>query len=255
MSTRPSFVAALMILCVASRQCPVAAAPPTTAAATRPAQRAARSRVLVDFAPAADDAPARVVVGGSRSAGRDGADPLLDFELLVPAQSYLSARVSPTVFWYVTKPTSRPMRITLVDPSKDDAKVYEAEYADPLAGGIQQLDLSKVGVKLTAGAEYKWILELHAREGGVDVSRKSIAWLKVLPPEHPAVVELAKRADPAQRLAWCAGSGLWYDFLAELQDQIARSPDDAALREWRDGQIGKLKLLAELEKRGQSARP
>jgi hypothetical protein len=156
------------------------------------------------------------------------------------------------LFWYTTKPTPRPFRITVVDPTENDAKIYEAEYRDPLCAGIQRLDLSKVGVKLTAGKKYKWMLEFFgARGAGVDTSRKSVAYLQVLAADSPDATELSGISEPQRRIRFSAEHRLWYDFLAAAQDQIDRAPDNSQLRQWRDKQIENWDLLGDLRKRGE----
>jgi hypothetical protein len=241
----------IVIACLSSTlSLALRAAGPATAPATQPSDKSTVAELL-DFSPTASDAPSRLTAGVARSGGRDQTDPTFDFEILVPPGSYASATTSPTLFWYTTKPTPRPFRITLVDDQQ--AKVYEAEYRDPLCAGIQRLDLSKVGVKLTPGKRYKWMLEFFGpASGNVDTSRKSVAYLQVLPPDNAAVTELSKLSEPSQRIRYSAEHRLWYDFLAAAQEQIDRDPADSQLRQWRDKQIKSWDLLGDLQKRGET---
>lgn len=186
-----------------------------------------------------NDAPAKRVGGAARACK---ADPDLLVSLLAPSASVgLTAKNQPTLYWYLSKPTTRKIQITLT-PRGEGGKdvgadsVLDVEIPKTEKGGIQTLSLSsppgnKDPVTLKPGVQYDWVVEVvvHDRSGSDNPS----AATRLQCTKEPDAVSAAKSAPLEDQYEADRQAGLWYDMVDTLNRMIDADKEDAGLRQTR----------------------
>ncbi|HTO49478.1 MAG TPA: DUF928 domain-containing protein [Burkholderiales bacterium] len=172
--------------------------------------------------PAGDLAPRRV--GGS-ARGLPEAMPVI--AVLVPDHLALTVSERPTLYWYLSRPTTARIELVVVDP-RDARPVVEAVVAGERAG-IQAFSLAERGVGLEPGVAYEWSVAVVADPA--QRSRDVVAGGAVQRVEPSAVLRgRLAGAGEGERAAVLAAEGIWYDALAALSEPLAARPGDASLR-------------------------
>src|SRR5688572_25571911 len=95
--------------------------------------------------------PRARVGGGLR--GTDGKEP--EIMALVPDHVGLTVKQAPSLNWFLSKPTSLPMRFTLID-SRSVKPVHEGPIPTPAQAGVQSLHLKDLGLTLEPDIQYRW---------------------------------------------------------------------------------------------------
>jgi hypothetical protein len=173
-------------------------------------------------APASDLAPRRV---GGNLRGLPEALPAV--AVLAPDHLALTVSERPTLFWYLSQPTTARIELVVVDP-RDSRPVVEAVVAGERAG-IQSFSLAERGVRLEPGVAYEWSVAVIADPA--QRSRDVVAGGAVQRIEPSA--DLQRRlagAGEGRRAAVLAAEGIWYDALAALSEPLAARPGDASSR-------------------------
>ncbi len=171
----------------------------------------------------------RARVGGSLR-GTDGIDP--EIVALVPDHVGLTMKQAPSLNWFLSKPTSLPIRFTLID-SRSVKPVHEGPIPTPAQPGVQSLDLKDFGLTLEPDIQYRWYIsairnpESHSNDivaGGViercEFSTCLVEMAVDLDCDRPSVLRNAQR-------------GFWYDAISCLCGLIRTNPEDASLRRMR----------------------
>jgi hypothetical protein len=96
----------------------------------------------------------RARVGGTLR-GTDGNEP--EIVALVPDHVGLTVKQTPTLNWYLSKPTTYPLRFTLNDTQKI-LPVYEGSLPIPTHAGVQSIDLKTLGLTLEPNVQYRWFV-------------------------------------------------------------------------------------------------
>jgi hypothetical protein len=170
-------------------------------------------------APAADDAaptykpPSRGTPGGrvgGASRGVEAAAAFPTIEPLAPDRiAGQTANASPTLYYFISRPASQQLMLTISAPSVAKPLV-EAAIPAPKAAGIQALRLADRAVQLQPGIVYTWsislVLDPQARSKDI-VASASIVRAAL----DPAVDSAARAAAPLRRAAMLAQAGFWYD--------------------------------------------
>jgi len=169
--------------------------------------------------------PTRTVSHG-RSSG-DPAAPRL--YVLLPEEVSVTTQAQPSLFWYLSKPTDRPVKLSINTP-KSTEPVVELQLDGKAIQGIQRLDLSKLRVRLKAGIRYDWVVTLASipNQSSPNVYAKSVVW-RVDAPETLAQ-RLVNARNRRQRAAIAADEGIWIDALTGISDLIDHNPGDTSLR-------------------------
>ena len=170
--------------------------------------------------------PARSVGGGSRGV-RDRI-PLV--YALVPDHVGQTTSAQPSLFWFIDRvpdPSARVEFTLLADGEVDP--VVEKQLAAPDRIGIHRIRLADLGVKLEPGTEYEWSVAVVMDPGNPSKDVVATGWIdRVERPEVKARLAASPGGDAVYVLA---EEGLWYDALAQIGDDIDRSPGDARLRD------------------------
>lgn len=179
------------------------------------------------YTPPQRGAPARRVGGSSR-----GVTALPAVLVLAPDHVGLTASENPSLYWYLSRPTSVRVEITLID-DKGETPLIEYALENAQGPAVHRLDLAKHDIRLKPGVEYQWSISVvpNPKERSNDV----MAGAAVKRVEAPAAVgALRARGVGADELARAyASEGLWYDAIAAYSELIEKSPRDRALREQR----------------------
>jgi len=220
------------------------AAAPVYAQTTRPARKA------FTWVPPSSGVPSNL----SSATARGEKDPTLATLVLAPIASVgTTTQASPTLFWYTTKPTMLKTRITIIRESDLDhpEPVLKMVVKDPLAAGIQCLDMSRPlpvldeddhetkdasgnvvtqVVKLEPGVKYRWSVHLLStdNEHADDVASEAI--IQRIEPSSELTGELGSASDDLAKAAAYAHANVWYDMFASLSRWIDQNPGDATAR-------------------------
>lgn len=171
----------------------------------------------------------RARVGGTLR-GTDGKDP--EIVALVPDHVGLTVKKTPTLNWFLSKPTTYPIQFTLNNVQQVQP-IYEGALPTPKQEGVQSIDLKALGVTLEPNVQYRWFVsarrnsDSHSQDivaGGV-IERCEIN-------ECLTIVGPALSCDP-QSVNFNAKNGLWYDAMACVCSLIEAKPGDPSLRRLR----------------------
>jgi hypothetical protein len=175
------------------------------------------------YRPPLRGAPEGRVGGGSRSAAAT-ATTLPNIELVAPANhSGFTADRQPTLYFFVPRPVQWPMQFTIRAPLRP-SPVLEVTVPAPRTGGLYALPLSSYGVSLQPGVVYTW---------SISVLLDPQAWSRNIVASAPIVCDptLARSSsgaiDPAQRAAYFAEMGLWYDAITAAVEVKRRGSTSA----------------------------
>lgn len=171
----------------------------------------------------------RARVGGTLR-GTDGKDP--EIVPLVPDHIGQTVKQTPTLNWFLSKPTTYSIYFTLNDVQKV-RPLYEGTLPTPKQEGVQSIDLKAMGLTLEPNVQYRWFVSAKRNAdspsedivaGGMiercDINDCLIDRKIILTCDQPSV-----RSNVV--------SGLWYDAMACLCTLIDAAPKDPSLRRLR----------------------
>ena len=230
-------VAAAAVLCATPQQS-LAQAP---AAASKPA-----ATPVPTYTPPQRGAPQRRVGGSSRGI----ADALPAVMLLAPEHVGHTVSEQPSLYWFVSKPTSVRVEVTLID-DKGERPLIEQALTNVKGPAVHRIDLSAHKVQLKPGVEYQWSIAVvpDPKERSNDVMAGGS--LKRVEVPQALAARRAQITDTAELARLYAAEGIWYDAIAAYSELIDQRPGDKSLREARAGlleQVG-LKDVAAYDRR------
>jgi len=180
------------------------------------------------YTPRQKTTPRARVGGGLR--GTDGKEP--EIVALVPDHVGLTVKQAPSLNWFLSKPTSLPMRFTLID-SRTVKPLHEGPIPTPGQAGVQSLSLKDLGLTLEPDVQYRWYVSAIRNPdspsqdivaGGViercEFSTCLVEMEVALTCDRPSVLRNAAR-------------GFWYDAMSCLCDLVTANQKDASLRRMR----------------------
>ena len=166
----------------------------------------------------------RALVGGGLRGTRGLPLPLA----LVPAHVALTRTGSPSLFWWVGSALPEGTTVTLTVIT-DEIPEPLAEIALPLPTqvGVQRVKLADYGVELAPDVEYEWSIALASHGAGHASDQLATGYVtRVAVPAALAGAPMGTRE--------LAASGLWYDALSAVSDEIEVRPADPRPRAARD---------------------
>lgn len=172
--------------------------------------------------------PRARVGGGLR--GTDGNDPVL--VALVPDHVGLTVKKTPVLNWFLSKPTTLPLKFTLIDIASVKP-LHEGLIRTPVHAGIQSINLKDLGLALEPEVQYRWYISAIRNPdspsqdivaGGV-IERCEFSTCLV-----EMEVDLSCDRDSVRKNAV---RGFWYDSMSCLCDLIKANQQDASLRRMR----------------------
>lgn len=221
--------AAVLSLPEVSAQAKAPAAAPAGSAAAKPPV----------YTPPQRGAPARRVGGSSRGVG----DQLPQVMVLAPDHAGLATSESPALYWFLSKPTSVRIEVTLIDDKGEQPLV---EYAVPNASGpaVHRIDLGSRGVRLRPDVEYQWSVSVvpNPNERSSDVMAGGV--LKRVAVPAAVAARRAAGADKHELARLLAAEGIWYDAIGLYSELVEAQPANAALRGERAALLDQVGLAA-----------
>ncbi len=180
------------------------------------------------YTPRNTTTPRARVGGGLR--GTDGKDP--EIVALVPDHVGLTVKQAPSLNWFLSKPTSLPIRFTLID-TRSVKPLHEGLIPTPSHAGIQSINLKDLGLTLEPDVQYRWFIS--AIRNSDSPSQDIVAGGIIERCEFSAcLVETAVDLTcDRQSVLRNAVRGFWYDAMACLCELIDANPSDQILRRQR----------------------
>lgn len=170
----------------------------------------------------------RARVGGELR-GTDGADP--EVQPLAPDHVGFTVERSPTVNWYLSKPTTRKITFTLTD-SRLIRPLYDSHIPTPKQEGIHAVHLKDLGISLEPEVQYRWYVSIE--RDPESRSKDIVAGGMIERCEiGNCLVEGARLSCTMQSVIENARNGLWYDAMACLCSLVDTTPADITLRRLR----------------------
>jgi hypothetical protein len=188
------------------------------------------------YKPPLRGAPGGRLGGGTRGTGSD----VFVLSALAPDHSGLTLQEQPSLYWYISKPTSLPVEFTIMDPTTVQP-ILEMRIPSPVAAGIHRIRLADHGIRLAPDRVYRWYLAIVPDTGRR--SRDILAGGTIQRVEPTAELSTRLREGrPDDVPSIYAEAGLWYDALAAMSELIERDPGDAQLRQRRAALVAQIGL-------------
>ena len=168
-------------------------------------------------------------MGGGTRGGSQGN--VFVLSVLAPDHSGFTTSEQPSLYWYISNPTSLPIELTVMDP-QGVQPLLETRLPAPVKAGIQRVRLADYNVHLAPGGAYRWFVAVVP-----DADRRSKDILAGGAIERVAMTEdlrtkLAQsKADESPFIY--AQAGLWYDALRSISDLIDAAPQNQELHKQR----------------------
>jgi hypothetical protein len=167
---------------------------------------------------------------GGHLRGTQGVEP--EVQAIVPDHVGFTVKETPTLNWFLSKPTSHKVTFTLIN-TEAIRPIYEAPLPTPKREGFQSIDLKALGLSLEPDVQYRWHVSIeinpdsHSQDivaGGVIERCEFSACVAVLQPNlscnQQSVVDNMR-------------GGFWYDAMGCLCQLIDTHPTDSPLRRLR----------------------
>ena len=211
------------VMTIAGMHTQASAKQPTSATTTQPDEAQ-----LPVYTPPKKLTP-RARVGGTLR-GPDGQEP--ELVALVPDHVGLTVKQTPTLNWYLSKPTTYPLRFTLNDTQKV-APLYEGPLPTPTTAGVQSIDLKTLGVMLEPNVQYRWFVS--ASPDPESPSRDIVAGGMIERCEFNECLTVTSVNLTCDResVRTNALTGFWYDAMGCVCSLIDKDPKDPSLRRLR----------------------
>jgi hypothetical protein len=190
------------------------------------------------YKPPLRGAPAGRVGGGTR-----GATERESFSLLVLAPDHVgyTAKEQPCLYWFISKPTSYPLEITITE-RKAVKPLFEKVLTGSGKAGIQSICLAEHGISLKKNVQYKWFVTLvtDSQQRSRDILAGGI--IELIDPPATLASKLSG-AGSSQSATVYAEEGFWYDALAAISQSIDAMPEDSELRRQRAALLEQVGLV------------
>jgi uncharacterized protein DUF928 len=175
--------------------------------------------------------PSRGAPGGRIGGGTRGGGNIFVLSVLAPDHSGFTTSEQPSLYWFISKLTSLPVEVTLMDP-QGVKPILETQLPSPAKPGIQRVRLADYNIHLAPGAAYRWFVAVVP-----DADRRSKDILAGGAIERVGLQEdvkakLAKASDKERPFVY-AQEGLWYDALNSISDLIDAAPQNQELQNQR----------------------
>jgi len=184
------------------------------------------------FVPPVVDAPVVRVDAATRGPGDGSA---MSVFVLTPSHVGLTTLEKPTLFWYLSKPSSHRFKIILkteTDGVPIAEPLLDLAFAKASKNGIFHLDLSEYDISLEPQQEYSWAVEIVMNPDQPSGNIVASGYVMRVTPSSKLAGELANATKLQQVFAY-AKHGIWYDALATISELIDANPQDASLYNYR----------------------
>ncbi len=175
-------------------------------------------------------APGGRVGGGTRGSGQE----LPFLNVLAPDHVGLTTQEQPTLYWYLSKPTTHPIELVIIQSVgiKPMGKLIEIPILPLAQPGIHRIRLGDYGVKLAPGTQYQWFVTSVVKPDRR--SKDIIAGGFIERVGDPEAIQMKLvQAGEASAARVYAETGIWYDAVMALSEMIDAAPNDPRLRRQR----------------------
>lgn len=171
-------------------------------------------------------APAGRVGGGTR-----GDRTAFTLSVLAPDHTGLTTSEQPSLYWYISNPTSLPIEFTLMNPA-EVKPVLETKIAPPAKPGIQRIRLADYKIRLTPNTPYRWFVAVvpDADRRSKDILAGGAIERIEMPGDLKAKLASAGKTEAPSVYAQ---AGIWYDSLQAISDLIEAAPQNQDLKNQR----------------------
>ena len=217
MKTPTLLALATLFISHAQAQAP---AEPAKAPEAAPAKRG-----LLKYSPPKSAATGTRIDGDGASRGSGAKLPSL--YVLAPNHTALTTREQPSLFWYQTGAAKTHFEVTLTEP-KNPKPLLKVGTDKSDQAGIHRLSLAKQNVTLKPGVAYKWTIAWVPDPANRSQDVVASGSIQRIEPDAKlaAAVADAKGLDKA---AAYAQSGIWYDALEAVSNEIDAAPKNKSL--------------------------
>jgi len=181
--------------------------------------------------------PRARVGGGLR--GTDGSDPVI--VALVPDHVGLTVKKAPILNWFLSRPTTYPLKFTLID-IRLVTPLHEGPIPTPDHQGVQSINLKDLGLALEPDVQYRWYIS--AIRNPDSPSQDLVAGGVIERCEFSTCLvemEVDLTCDQ-QSVLRNAVRGFWYDAMACVCQLIDSNPSDQGLRRQRAALLNQIGL-------------
>ena len=185
--------------------------------------------------------PKRGAPGGRVGAGTRGTQrEVFVLTVLVPDQGGFTTSEQPSLYWFISKSTSLPVELTVMDP-QGVQPILETQLPAPVTAGVHQVRLSDFNVRLAPGAAYRWFVSLvpDPNRRSKDITTGGTIERVEMPEGLKAKVAQAAKSDLPSLYG---EAGLWYDTIAAISALIEAAPQDQILRKQRTALLAQVGL-------------
>jgi hypothetical protein len=189
------------------------------------------------YKPRKDRAP-RARIGG-QIRGSDGAVPSLI--ALVPDHIGFTMKHDTAVCWYLEKPTSHPLTLTVTDAQRF-LPILEQSLPSPSRSGIHCTHLQDYGVTLKEDEPYRWFVTLVLNPNSPSQDIVAGGMIERIPYHEACMLDMPCSWLSCEREAVSryAESGLWYDAMTCLEDLIQHDGDHHTLQRMQESLLGQV---------------
>ena len=188
-------------------------------------QRVEAQSTLPIYKPPVRGAVARRIESGTR--GAEDAVPSV-YVLAPDGHAGLTVHGQPSLFWYLSKDSTYPVEITLID-SQGINPLIESRLDPPIPAGIQRIDLADFNVSLAPKERYQWSVALIPDTASRSQDVMASGFIERIEPGDLASADQEQlnriaSATPTAKPGIYAQAGLWYDAMTALSDMIDAPP-------------------------------
>jgi len=167
----------------------------------------------------------RARVGGALR-GTDGNDPVL--VPLVPDHVGLTVKKSPVLNWFLSKPTTYPLKFTLID-DRSITPLHESTIPTPDHAGVHSINLNDWNLALEPDVQYRWYISAIRNSDSPSQDLVAGGMIERCEFSSCLVLEPVLTCDKSS-VNQNAKSGFWYDAMSCICDLIQTNQKDASLR-------------------------
>jgi hypothetical protein len=171
----------------------------------------------------------RARIGGSTRGASAEAPQLI---ALVPDHIAFTIKSDPSLCWYLSMNTSRPVTFTVVD-SRGIRPILEESLPSPIRAGIHCVRLREHGIDLKEQEPYRWFITLVWNPDKPSEDVVAGGMIERIPLDEACALNMPCTWNTCELEAVYryAESGLWYDAISCLLDLMEREQNKNALQD------------------------
>jgi len=171
----------------------------------------------------------RARVGGSLR-GTEGKEP--EIVALVPDHVGLTVKQTPTLNWFLSKPTTYPLFFTLNDTQKL-LPIYEGPLPAPTQAGVQSIDLKALDLALEPNIQYRWFVSAKRNPDSPSQDIVAGGMIERCEFSECLMITTVNTTCDQNSVRTNAMASMWYEAIACVSSLIEQEPKDPSLRRLR----------------------